>query len=174
MIARPPAAGGGSSPPGTDDRRSSSPDVWQNGQFVPEDDDFQLLEVVRATAQSRQLQEATNDEIAQRERQTGLLRKFDTAILRINSLPLPFNIGRGHQNKKMLINALFTVSASQVDGNRLIRPCSPSSTAGSHAPRDGEVHARITHGVEGYPLAVLVVVGASGYSRILIFMPAGL
>jgi hypothetical protein len=35
----------------------------QDVEFVPQHDDFELFEVVRATAQSRQLQDAPKDEV---------------------------------------------------------------------------------------------------------------
>ena len=40
----------------------------QNGEFVPEDDDFQLFEVVRPHAQGSELEKLTEHQIAERDK----------------------------------------------------------------------------------------------------------
>jgi hypothetical protein len=81
--------------------RHSSGSPTQNGQFAPEYDNFQLLEVIRGTAQGRQLQEATNDEIAQREQHgasTAVRYRLFYASAR-RQRPFPWE--RAPQNQKL-------------------------------------------------------------------------
>jgi hypothetical protein len=63
----------------------------QNGEFVPEDEDFQFLEVVRPNAQGNDLEQLTQYQVAERDQHeascVGILR-IGSRSLRVRKGPL--------------------------------------------------------------------------------------
>ena len=76
----------------------------QNCELVPQHDDLQLLEVVRAPTQDGELENASKEEVTERKKHGSLRPESDATILRIGAQPAGLNVRPGRTRRRRLLH----------------------------------------------------------------------